>query len=71
MTVMGMYRRGVRRYDSDGMYRRGVRRYDPFQGGVSQEGGTWWEIGLNVLPRRGNTGAILRTIKRPAMRRKP
>ncbi|CAI9532565.1 unnamed protein product [Staurois parvus] len=42
MTVMGMYRRGVRRYDSDGyvqerstevmtvmgMYRRGVRRYD-------------------------------------------
>ncbi|CAI9587005.1 unnamed protein product [Staurois parvus] len=42
MTVIGMYRRGVRRYDSDryvqerrsggmtvmGMYRRGVRRYD-------------------------------------------
>ncbi|CAI9586999.1 unnamed protein product [Staurois parvus] len=41
MTVMGMYRRGVWRYDSEvctgeeyggmtvmGMYRRGVRRYD-------------------------------------------
>ncbi|CAI9545056.1 unnamed protein product [Staurois parvus] len=52
MTVIGTYRRGVRRYDSDGlctgeeyggmtvmgMYRRGVRRYDRSQGGVSQEG---------------------------------